>query len=207
MDEPKQPKPEALRSIRAEGNNPIDLASQVSDRVKGRGVPSIQMSSRFENLKNTDAPQAAKTAWEREQALSRGSQRTAGGGMRMIKVKSNSARSKTEIIDDVILHFDGDGVAHTSEGNREKLELFCTRRPNRISIEAVAPLAVSVDELLAAAQAAMNMVVPAEAPEAEEPEVDEPPAAVEEMKVVVASVGRDKVQPEATATKKSSKKK
>lgn len=157
-----------------EGINPIDMSAQMAERVAGKAVHSMTAVSRVERMKEHQVPTAAKNAWEREQQLNRGA-KTSGGPVRIIRVKSISCRARTEVIDDVILHFDETGVAEVLAGYRGVIEAYMAHRPGRLTIEEV-PQAPTASELLVAAKAAMaETAVPEVLPQQVEEQVAKPP--------------------------------
>src|SRR5688500_13135655 len=114
------------------GNDPIGLSDLAVQRVgDNRPKSSSAVANSLHRLGENQIPTALEydptknAAWEREKSLGRGLKeiQKRGGNMSVrVRVKSNSHRGKTEIIDDLVLHFDNDGWATIPAAEAYKVE-------------------------------------------------------------------------------------
>jgi hypothetical protein len=191
------------------GNNPIglaDLAAKQAGETK-TSKSSLSVANSLHRLGENQIPTALEydptknAAWEREKSLGRGLKEAQkhGGNMAVrVRVKSNSHRGKTEVIDDVILHFDNDGWATIPAGEAYKIEAFAAKRPGRMTV--VREEVTTAEDLLAAAKAAMAKhapVAPVEEPPVQYEVVQVPPSVeVPTEQQAAAELGLDMTQVE-----------
>lgn len=191
------------------GNDPIGLADVAVQRAGDtRPKSSLSVANSLHRLGENQIPTALEydptknAAWEREKSLGRGLkeiQKQRGGNMAVrVRVKSNSHRGKTEVIDDLVLHFDNDGWANIPAGEAYKVEAFAAKRPGRMTV--VREEVTTTEDLLAAAKAAMAQPAPVapveETPVAAEEVPVPPPVEVPTEQQAAAELGLDMTQVE-----------
>lgn len=159
------------------GNDPYGLSDLAAKQAgEARPASSSHIANHLHRVGENQIPTALEydptknAAWEREKSLGRGLReiKKQRGNMVRVRVKSNAHRGKTEIIDDLVLHFDKDGMATIPAGEAYKVEAFAAKRPGRLTI--IRDQVETIDDLLVAAQASMTEetpvpeVVPVEVP-------------------------------------------
>jgi len=144
------------------------------------------------------------------------SRATEGQGMKRIKVRSNSARSSTQVFGDrgeLVLKFDSEGVASFPENQLPLMKSIARVRPGRYTFidEAEAPKSPMPSEealeVLAKLKAAEADDAAEEAKAAEGAKVaDEEAAKAEEAKVAEEAKPKESQKPAASGRKSKSKK-
>lgn len=168
------------------GDNKPSSSSHIANNLYRLGENQIPTALEYDPTKNA--------AWEREKSLGRGLKelKKHRGNMAVrVRVKSNAHRGKTEIIDDLVLHFDKDGVATIPAGEAYKVEAYAAKRPGRLTI--VRDQVETAEDLLAAAYAAtVAPPVVEEAPVV----IPAPPVEVPTEQQAAAELGLDMAQVE-----------
>jgi len=101
--------------------------------------------------------------------------------VKKLKVKSNSIRDKAYMVESLVLHFDGKGVAEFPESDLEAVQRHMVLRPGRFQLVVDAPVEPKKDPEMALkeARAALEAAKaePKEEPKVEKPKVEKPKAA------------------------------
>lgn len=197
-----------MKNIALSGNNLGNLDVQAAETVGLKGTTLYRMQNEVHRVGEDRIPTARDSAWERELSLGRGAKQHRGGNMATrVKVKSNSHRSKTDIIDGVILHFDKDGWASIPELEAYKIEAYMAKRPGRLQL--VREQVTTINDLLAEAVAASTAAAPAPEAVEEVPALPEAPSeeeAVKELGLDLSQVEDEDVPPTNQETRKPKKK-
>lgn len=187
---------------------PLPTPAQVEDAEKGQRAANFDLEY-LDDERQGSRPPTRPTGKTRgqvrvnlaEMALQTPTPLQEVTPMKMLKLKSNSIRDRIHPIGDLMLNFDGEGVARFPENQLPVVEAHMRLRPGRFRV--IRPVPTEADEAedrLVAARAALEAAKaekePAPAPEPEP--VPEPPQEPEEPEVPV-TVEPEASEPEAPA--------